>query len=263
MSTAPDPPVVVTRAESRGRGLCGELERLGLAVVHWPVIGIEETDPAQWEAQRCAAGTFDWIVFTSTHAVQAVTDALPAPPAGVRIAAVGPSTCDTLRAYGWPVDLLGYGPGAEGLVHALGQVGVRNRRILYPASSRALPTLQEGLVRLGADVVRFIAYRIVPAALDLDACRGAIEHRTVGAVTFASPSAVIELERALGAEDFRRLLAAAPAVAIGPTTAGALAARGLAPIIAQTPTLRGLALACHALLRAHPPRGSNHEFSVC
>ena len=262
MSAATDRSVVVTRAESRGRGLRGELEQLGLAVLHWPVIGVEEADPAGWEAQRYTVGTFDWIVFTSAHAVEAVTDALPSPPAGVRIAAVGPSTADTLRERGWPIDLLGHGPGAEGLVDALGEVGVRNRRVLYPASSRSLRTLQEGLARLGADVVRFVAYRIVRATLDVDACRRSIEHRAVGAITFASPSAVIELERALGPEDFKRLLGTAPAVAIGPTTSAALGARGCAPIIAETPTLRGLALACHALLRAHQPRGSSHEFSL-
>ncbi len=263
MSASSNPPVVVTRAEPQGRGLCGELGQLGLAVLHWPVIGVEEIDPAEWEALRYAVRTFDWIVFTSTHAVEVVTDALPTPPAGVRIGAVGPSTSCTLRERNWPVDLLGHGPGAEGLVHALEALGVRNRRVLYPASSRSLPTLPEGLAGLGAEVVRFVAYRIVPATLDVDACRRSIEHRAVGAVTFASPSAVIELERALGAQDFKRLLAAAPAVAIGPTTAGALDARGFAPAIAEIPTLRGLALTCHALLRAHQPRGSNHEFSVC
>jgi len=262
VSAATGPSVVVTRAESPSRGLRGELEQLGLAVLHWPVIGVEASDPAEWDAQRYAVGTFDWIVFTSTYAVEALTDTVPTPPAGARIAAVGPSTCAALRERGWPVDLLGHGPGAQGLVDALGEVGMRNRRVLYPASSRSLPTLQEGLARLGADVVRFVAYRIVRATLDVNACRRSIERRAVGAVTFASPSAVIELERALGTQDFNRLLVAAPAVAIGPTTAGALHARGFAPTIAATPTLRALALACHALMRAHQPRGSNHEFSV-
>jgi uroporphyrinogen-III synthase len=60
-------------------------------------------------------------------------------------------------------------------------------------------------------------------------------------VTFASPSAVIELESALGKEDFTRLLATAPAVAIGPTTARALKERGCAAALAESATLRGLA----------------------
>ena len=240
-------PVVVTRAEPRGGGLRGELEQLGLAVLQWPVVGVEPTDPAEWEAERRAAGTFDWIVLTSAHAAEAVVDALPTPPPGVRIASVGPTTAATLRERGWPVDLVGPGNGAEGLVRALREAGVQGRRVLYPAGSRSLPTLPEGLRRLGADVVRVVAYRTVPAALDVDACRSSIARRAVGAVTFASPSAVIELERALGSADFQRLLATAPAVAIGPTTARALEARTVTLAVAETPTLRGLALACHAL----------------
>ena len=60
-------------------------------------------------------------------------------------------------------------------------------------------------------------------------------------MTFASPSAVIELERALGKDDFDRLLKSAAAVAIGPTTARVLAELGCTPVMAESATLRGLA----------------------
>ncbi len=244
-------PVVVTRAESPGRGLSGELARVGLPVLHWPVVGIEPVDPAEWAEQRRAIDTFDWIVFTSAHAAEAVTEAVPNAPRA-RIAAVGSATADTLRERGWPVDLTGAGGGAEGLLEALAEAGVRGRRVLHPASSRALPTLAQGLARLGAEVVRFVAYRTVAGALDVGECRGWISRHGVGAVTFASPSAVIELEHALGEADFGALLADAPALAIGPTTAHALEARAVTPIVAPSPTLRALALACEALTRGTP-----------
>ncbi len=245
-------PVVVTRAEPTDGGLSAELARLGLPVLHWPVIGIGPADPAEWEMHRRSIGTFDWIVFTSAHAVEVLTEAMPK-PAHARIAAVGPSTAETLRERGWPVDLTGHGNGAEGLLGPLAEVGVRGRRVLYPASSRALSTLSEGLERLGAEVVRFAAYRTVGAALDVADCRSWIWRRGIGAVTFASPSAVIELERALGGADFERLLADAPALAIGPTTARELEARAVTPVVASNHTLHGLALACEALLRAIQP----------
>ena len=65
------------------------------------------------------------------------------------------------------------------------------------------------------------AYRTSPAALDVEDCRAWIARGGIGAVTFASPSAVIELEHALGKDDFD-----APAhrpraaVAIGPDDRG-------------------------------------------
>ena len=240
-------PVVVTRAEAPGSGLSGELAGVGLPVLHWPVVGIEPVDPQEWAGCRNALGTFDWIVFTSVHAVEAVTEAVCEPP-HARIAAVGPSTAEALRERGWRVDLIGSGHGAEGLLGPLAEAGVRGRRVLHPASSRALPTLEEGLGRLGAEVVRLIAYRTVAAALDLNECRGWIARAGLGAVTFASPSAVIELARALGDADFARLLAGAPALAIGPTTGRELETRAIKPVLAAQPTLRGLALACRTLM---------------
>lgn len=253
--TNPARPIVVTRVEPPGHGLSGELARLGLPMLHWPVVGIELADPGAWAAERGDIETFDWIVFTSAHAVEAVTESLPVKP-HARIAAVGPSTADTLRERGWPVDIIGEGHGAEGLVSALARAGVRTQRVLYPASSRALATVSDGLSRLGAEVVRFVAYRTVAAALDTEACRSWIERHAIGAVTFASPSAVIELERALGRADLTRLLADAPALAIGPTTARELASRGIAPRIAESHTLRGLALACRALFGTPSPQAA-------
>ena len=68
-------------------------------------------------------------------------------------------------------------------------------------------------------------------------------------MTFASPSAVTELARALGEEDFQRLLSGAAAVAIGRTTARELAARGYPAVVAESATLQGLARTTLRLLQ--------------
>jgi len=61
-------------------------------------------------------------------------------------------------------------------------------------------------------------------------------------VTFASPSAVIELEQALGKDYFDRLLDGVAIVVMGPTTARELLERGRTPVLAESATLRGLAV---------------------
>jgi uroporphyrinogen-III synthase len=166
---------------------------------------------------------------------------------------------------------------ANALVAALAARIAPGARVLLPASSRALPTLGEGLRRLGAQVVQVEAYRNEATSLDLVAARAAIDAGTVGAVTFTSPSCVEELERALGRDVFERLLAERPrpgatgatgargatdkaggkagngggaaiAVALGPTTAGALSARGIEPIQASPATLEGLAATASRVL---------------
>lgn len=252
-------PVVVTRAEERDGPLSSELKSLGLPVLVWAAIRVVPADTARLDEALSRASSFDWFVFTSRHAVAAVTARLSSPPPGLRTAAVGRATAAVLKQQGWPVDLIPGESNAAGLVAAFATSGFgRGARILYPASSRALPTLAAGLSQLGAEVTTVEAYRTASGAtLDVDDCRSWIARDAVGAVTFASPSAVAELESALGQEAFARLLGRAPAVAIGPTTARALTDRGYTPTLAESATLRGLArTSLHAVQAgATPPRG--------
>ncbi|HZT01925.1 MAG TPA: uroporphyrinogen-III synthase [Steroidobacteraceae bacterium] len=249
-------PVVVTRAEASDGPLSTELRSLGLPVLVWAAVRVVPADTSRLDETLKHAQSFDWIVFTSRHAVAAVTARLPTPPSGLRTAAVGRATASVLKQHGWPVDLLPGEPSAAGLVAAFAASGsARSARFLYPASSRALPTLAAGLRQLGAQVTTVEAYRTVSGStLDVEDCRSWIARKGIGAVTFASPSAVAELESALGQEDFARLLANAPAVAIGPTTARALTELGHTPILAESATLRGVARTSLQALNAGPPQ---------
>ena len=252
MSATPLKAVVVTRPESTDGPLCRELRGFGLNVLLWPAVGVSDTDPAQLTAALEKIGSFAWIVFASRHAVAAVLERLPTPPAGVRVAAVGKATAQVLRHRGWPVDLVPDDGNAGALVAAFAAQWTeqdRGMRVLYPASSRALPTLATGLSQLGAVVTQVEAYRTDAARLDVAECRSWIARGAIGAVTFASPSAVSELERALGEEDFGRLLTSAAPVAIGRTTARELSARGLPATVAEAATLHSLALTTFHLLQ--------------
>ena len=245
--------VVVTRSEASDGPLSSELRNLGLPVLLWPAVTVEMTEKGPLEAALANINSFQWIVFASRHAVAAVTDLMATPPAGVRIAAVGQATAQVLRQRGWPVDLLPAEANAAALVDAFATAtasAVGGARILFPASSRALPTIAAGLKQLGAEVLQVEAYRTESSgALDVENCRSWIARGSIGAVTFASPSAVDELEHALGKDDFDRLLSAATPVAIGPTTARALTNRGHSPALAESATLQGLAHTTHRLLQ--------------
>ncbi|HEY8507173.1 MAG TPA: uroporphyrinogen-III synthase [Steroidobacteraceae bacterium] len=243
------PPVVVTRAEPQDGPLSSYLKNLGLRVLLWPAVSVTPADPTALRQELDRVKEFDWIVFTSRHAVDAVITLLPQKPEGVRIAAVGQATAQVLRQRGWDVDLLPEEANAAALVNAFAAHVRKGTRVLYPASSRALPTLKKGLTGLGAEVTQVEAYRTDAAPLDVENCRAWINRESVGAVTFASPSAVVELERALGRADFDRLLDKAASVAIGPTTARALKERGRTPVVAESATLEGLANTTFKLLQ--------------
>ena len=253
MKALPDmKPVVVTRAEDADGPLCRELRSLGLRALLWPAVSVSApaSDDLRQALQRVQS--FAWIVFASRNAVAAVLELLPAAPAGVRIAAVGKASAQVLRQRGWAVELVPDEGNAAALVAAFEarwRPEDRGVRILYPASSRALPTLAAGLRQLGAQVTQVEAYRTEGAALDVADCRAWIARDGVAAVTFASPSAVTELARALGTEDFERLLSHAAPVAIGRTTARELAAHGHHAVVADSATLQGLARTTLRLLQ--------------
>ena len=251
--------VVVTRAEGEDGPLSRELRELGLEVLSWPAVGIASANLAALDAALARVHSFGWIVFASRNAVAAVLARLPRAPAGVQIAAVGRATALTLRERGWPVDLVPEEGNAAALVAAFaarfaarGSAADAGVAVLYPASSRALPTIAAGLEQLGARVTQVEAYRTESVSLDLAECRAWIARGAIGAVTFTSPSAVSELARALGDRDFAQLLADAAAVAIGRTTALELERRGCAAVVAESATLHGLALTTLRLLQMRP-----------
>jgi uroporphyrinogen-III synthase len=249
------PPVVVTRAEGADGPLSRELRALGLTVLLWPAVSVTAGDSGPLEAALGAIGSFGWIVFASRRAVAAVLERLPSAPPAVRIAAIGRATAQVLRQRGWRVDLAPDEANAGALVAAFAAHATpadQGVRILYPASSRALPALAAGLRSLGFAVTQVEAYRTEGAALDVEGCRTWIDKHAVGAVTFASPSAVIELRRALGAEDFARLLGGARPVAIGRTTARELTQQGVTPVISESATLESLARATLRTLQREP-----------
>jgi uroporphyrinogen-III synthase len=239
--------VVVTRDETADGPLSRELRALGLEVLGWPVlsIGAAGSGAALDQALR-RLNQFDWLVFASQHAVAEVVRRVPVPPAYLNIAAVGARTAQALTTAGWTVAAVPDDQTAEGLVALLGPKLAPGMTVLFAAGSRSLPTLREGLTDAGAMVTQVEAYATLPGTLDIPACQQRIAQGDIGAVTFTSPSAIEELDRALGTTAFEQLLASATAITLGTTTGRSLAARGFASVLAMPATLRGMA---HTTLR--------------
>lgn len=235
-------PVVVTRDESSDGPLSRELRALGLTVLSWPVLRIEPAaDFGPLEQALRQLNEFDWVVFASQHAVNEVVRRVPVAPAYLNIAAVGSSTAQALTAAGWTVSAVPDEQSAEGLVALLTPQLKPGARVLFPAGSRSLPTLRTGLAAAGARVTQVEAYATAASDLDIKSCHHWVKRRSVGAVTFTSPSAVVELDRALGSVAFDQLLEGATAISLGPTTGRSLASRGYPSVLAMPPTLTGMA----------------------
>lgn len=248
--------VVVTRAEQTGGPLTASLASHGAQVLHWPTIRIAQPkDAAPLTKALAHLETFDWIVFTSANAVHAVVSMVATPPAKLLIAAIGPATSTALTRANWPIHAQADQASALSMTQKLAQDhALRGKRILFPASAIAKPTVRVQLSAVGAEVTQVTAYATVPAPLDTAPIRAAITTGTIEAVTFASPSAVRFLHHAIGDELWAALFAQAAAVAIGETTAEALAVfETEAAATAAPSTLVGLATAVVDALTANAP----------
>jgi uroporphyrinogen-III synthase len=131
--------VAITRCEPEGGPLARRLEERGARVVRWAATRLAPpADPRPLERSLGRLTKYDWLVVTSAHGAAAVTARVPARPAALRVAAVGPATAAELEAAGWEVDLVGPGPGREELPALLGRVAVAS---IGPTTSAALVAL--------------------------------------------------------------------------------------------------------------------------
>lgn len=244
--------VATTRDGSADDPLTLALRAEGADVRVWPTIATREpADPEPFAAALRSLDEYDWIVFTSARAVDAVAHHVPTPPSGPRLAAVARATAAALERWGRAADLVGTGEGARGLLEAFAAHGpLSGARVLFPAASLARDTVERELSDRGARVERVEAYRTVEVPPDAERVRADLA-RGVDVVAFASPSAVRSLAGALDGR-LAEALAGCEVVAIGPTTAAALREAGRARVeLAPDTSVQALVDACAA--HAHTP----------
>jgi uroporphyrinogen III methyltransferase/synthase len=237
--------VLVTRAREQAAELVEPLEALGAVTIEAPMIRIAPPeDLTALDAACAAAGTFDWIVFTSTNAVAAFMDRLLASKADVRalhnarLGAVGPATAATLARYSLKVDAQPSEYRAEAVASELACHGtLEGARILLPRADIGRDVITSELTRRGAQVTKVVAYRNLATDPEQDGGPDVYKlllERQLDVVTFTSASAVQNMVRVLGEEPAIDLLNATAVAVIGPVTAEAAAAHHIRTAIVPT-----------------------------
>lgn len=226
--------VIVTHSRDAADEVRGALSRaaellitLGASVVERAAIEIVPPDDiGPLEDALAQLDRYDWVVFTSRHAVDAVAVRVRTFPTSARRMAIGPQTLAALERHSLGPALTPPRAVASAIPDALGDV--RGRRILLPRSDLARPELPTILRDHGAIVDEVIAYRTV-AAPGAEAIVSALVLGDADAITFSSGSAVHAVVAAGGARlpEVWRAPTRPRVVCIGPVTAAAAVAADL------------------------------------
>ncbi|OBH09468.1 uroporphyrinogen-III synthase [Mycobacterium sp. E3247] len=227
--------VLVPRTKDQAGEMSERLTAYGALPIEVPTIAVEPPrSPAQMEraVKGLVDGRFQWVVFTSTNAVRAVWEkfgefGLDARAfSGVKIACVGESTADRVRAFGISPELVPAGEQSSlGLLDDFppyDSIFDPVNRVLLPRADIATETLAEGLRERGWEIEDVTAYRTVRAAPPPAETREMIKTGGFDAVCFTSSSTVRNLVGIAGKPHARTIIAC-----IGPKTAETAAEFGL------------------------------------
>jgi uroporphyrinogen III methyltransferase/synthase len=227
--------VLVPRTKDQAGEMSDRLRAYGAVPVEVPTIAVEPPrSPAQMDRaiKGLVTGRYGWIVFTSVNAVKAVREkftelGLDARAfAGVKVACVGESTADAVRAFGISPELVPTGQqSSEGLLADFppyDDVFDPIDRVLLPRADIATETLAAGLKERGWEIDDVTAYRTVRAAPPAAPVREAIKGGGFDAVCFTSSSTVRNLVGIAGKPHAKTVVAV-----IGPATAASATEFGL------------------------------------
>ena len=237
--------VLVTRTREQAGELSSLLSRQGAVPIELPTIEVRPLDDyALLDQALGSLERFDWVVFASANAVDAVFARLATMGldsrayGGVKVAAVGQATGAKLRSHGIEPDLVPSGYSSRDLVDGFAGQDMRNARVLLPRADIAPDTLSRGLAGLGAVVKEVTAYSTATPASARAEAADLLESGIDGA-TFTSSSTVTNLVGLLdGGAD---ALSGVRIACIGPATAETAGRMGLdVDIVAREHTVPGL-----------------------
>ncbi len=237
--------VLVTRTRAQAGALSELLLREGAQPLEAPTLELQAlADFRELDAAVGSLPDYDWVVFTSANAVDAVFGRLASMGRdtrsfrAARVAAIGPATAASLKPRGIVPDLIARESVSESLADALRGSGVAGKRVLVPGAESRRDILPEALRAAGARVDEVAAYRTVAAEGSRERL-AEIVAAGIDVLTFTSSSAVRNFVALLDGD--LDALKGAEVACIGPITAATAREAGLnVGILARDSTAKGL-----------------------
>jgi uroporphyrinogen III methyltransferase/synthase len=237
--------VLVTRAAEDTRLFSFFLERAGFEPVSVPTI-IRKWRVRELAAAIRQANAIDWIILTSSTAVDVLGAAWPKPNGSTRLAAIGTTTARRADELGLSISLLPEVFTREALVETMGSVDGQN--IFYPRADLAPATVCDSLREAGATVTDVVAYtNEAPSGYAEEICNVL----PVAITTLFSGSAASRVAEAVAPDQRHKLGVIA---VVGPSTACAAKEAGLTVGAVATPhTIAGMVGLVQKIVANHSP----------
>jgi uroporphyrinogen III methyltransferase / synthase len=238
--------VVIPRAADQARDTANALRERGALPVILPMIEIAAApDPTRFSRAVAEMRRYDWVLFTSSNAVEQLRLELLRLGLDARafgaasVGAVGPKTAEALGRIGIKPDVVAQEFVGEGLAGAVLAEGAP-RRVLLLRALAGREALPEALRARGTEVDVVAAYQTKP----LESSGAALAERIAGgsadAIMFTSSSTVSSTLEALG-DSATPQLSRIVVASIGPVTTRTLREAGLEPTVqAAAYTVDGL-----------------------
>jgi len=215
--------ILITRSRQQASALSALLAREGADPVELPTVEIAPVeDPFELDGCIGDAGSFDWVVFTSTNGVDSFFGRLASMGrdaralGGVHIAAIGPATARALAERGVVADFVPNVFTTDAVADGFRTFDLSGKRILLPHADIAPGTLAGGLRNQDADVREVTAYRTVVPREAAARARELLGSGTITVATFTSSSTVRNLVALLDGDT--RPLDGIRIASIGPVT---------------------------------------------
>lgn len=232
--------VVVTRPQARAGTLSRELEALGANAIAFPCIYTEDLDnPAAKNALSDLSG-YQWLALTSPQGVDSMFKLLSEMGldaralAGIKVAAIGPSTANSLAGYAIRAD---YIPQKYDAVHlANGLAEIATAKVLLMRAKSGTPELLKIFDEKGISYDDMAIYKTVHRCNKSENVKALLKNGEVDYITFTSMSTVEGFSECIpdaDKYDFK-------AICIGPSTLAAASGLGYKVVMAESATINSM-----------------------
>ena len=230
--------IVVTRPKERMGSLVGKLRALGASVTEYPCIAtVERVENPALDAAMEALSKYRWLVFTSPAGPEIFMKRLLArgqdarAVAGLKLAAIGPKTAQTLTRFGLRADLVPAVYDSDHLAEAMEGV---TGPVLLCRASRGSDALAKIFLAGG---IPFDDVACYDTKYEMPDARAVLPRLAAGAlVTFTSASTVEGFVKSLPGVDLSHILG----ICIGEKTADKARQYGIAVRVAREATIESL-----------------------